>query len=333
MPERITKLPSAKIAKAVALVVVLIITVVIATIVVPKPSQHTYVPTPQVTETPQAPPPYVKLSVEAYEAEAHWTRDYSSDLPCYASTIVYTVSNDGTAYADSVSVVVTLDESLFRSVSTSLPPQNYQTDKLEFTFEYDTSHSVSVIASSSTSVDTFTVSVDAALPRHIADIYLAEAASLFITPNDIVVRTTLDEILRSSVIGHVGKWVAIREWVQSHIGYAYDTSVYGSGDYWQLPRETLQLRTGDCEDYAILLASLYRAVGYDADRVFVIIGKNENNEAHGYLRVKLDVIGWVNIEPQAGFLATIFGEEYLFLSQFTVDIMYFNDVWFGYVPP
>lgn len=45
-----------------------------------------------------------------------------------------------------------------------------------------------------------------------------------------------------------------------------------SRDFWQFPAETLALRTGDCEDQAILLCSLLRtAVG--PQEVFVTIGE------------------------------------------------------------
>lgn len=39
----------------------------------------------------------------------------------------------------------------------------------------------------------------------------------------------------------------IHTWINTHIQYKSDTF-----DYWQSPAETLQLRTGDCEDFALL---------------------------------------------------------------------------------
>jgi hypothetical protein len=56
------------------------------------------------------------------------------------------------------------------------------------------------------------------------------------------------------------------EWVRRNIEYVADPQ-----DYWQSANETLSLRTGDCEDYAILLASLIGEIGGNA-RVNIIDG-------------------------------------------------------------
>ncbi|MDD1755468.1 MAG: transglutaminase family protein [Methanomassiliicoccales archaeon] len=56
------------------------------------------------------------------------------------------------------------------------------------------------------------------------------------------------------------------EWVRSHVAYASD-----EGDYWQSARETMTLMTGDCEDHAILMASIIKGLGGNA-RVNVISG-------------------------------------------------------------
>lgn len=55
------------------------------------------------------------------------------------------------------------------------------------------------------------------------------------------------------------------EWVRNNIAYKSD----GDVDYWQSAEETLELRTGDCEDQAILLASIIGALGGNA-RVNII---------------------------------------------------------------
>jgi hypothetical protein len=55
------------------------------------------------------------------------------------------------------------------------------------------------------------------------------------------------------------------EWVYSNIKYAEDSD----GDYWQSTTETLSLGEGDCEDHAILMASIIGALGGNA-RVNVI---------------------------------------------------------------
>lgn len=92
----------------IAMVIIIILVVgVVAIVSTPKPSPSPYYITETLQHTP-TPELYVKLSVEADETEHHWTRDSSTDLPCCIRTIVYTVSNDGTAYASNVGVIITL---------------------------------------------------------------------------------------------------------------------------------------------------------------------------------------------------------------------------------
>ena len=43
-----------------------------------------------------------------------------------------------------------------------------------------------------------------------------------------------------------------------------DTYVYGQGEYWAYPMETIYHGMGDCEDTAILCASLFKASGYQS---------------------------------------------------------------------
>lgn len=57
----------------------------------------------------------------------------------------------------------------------------------------------------------------------------------------------------------------IRNWVAINIDYMSDEERWGVSMYWQTPEETLSLRTGDCKDFAIILASLFRAYGVDAE--------------------------------------------------------------------
>lgn len=87
----------------------------------------------------------------------------------------------------------------------------------------------------------------------------------FITPDDPAVEQLAQTMLGKRV------WASERQiasfalgWVQSCIDYAADKDVHGFHEYWQLPCETLRLGTGDCEDQAFLLASLWIALGLDA---------------------------------------------------------------------
>jgi len=57
------------------------------------------------------------------------------------------------------------------------------------------------------------------------------------------------------------KIAAIALWVADNINYVSDPRGF---DYIQPPSETLRIGGGDCEDFAVLLASMYRSVGLDA---------------------------------------------------------------------
>jgi predicted transglutaminase-like cysteine proteinase len=91
----------------------------------------------------------------------------------------------------------------------------------------------------------------------------------------------------------------IRDWVADNIDYKSDEEQWGE-DYWQTPDETLRLRTGDCEDFSILLCSLLRAYGFDAEQVFVALGDDGQGEGHAFVIEDWNQNGdWGRIEPQA----------------------------------
>lgn len=55
----------------------------------------------------------------------------------------------------------------------------------------------------------------------------------------------------------------ILNFVQTAIYYQSDSVLFGMDEFWATPTETLYLHRGDCEDQAVLLCSLYGALGYD----------------------------------------------------------------------
>ncbi|MGD2066403.1 MAG: transglutaminase domain-containing protein [Candidatus Bathyarchaeota archaeon] len=89
----------------------------------------------------------------------------------------------------------------------------------------------------------------------------------------------------------------IYSWVGENIIYEFDSDINGVADYWQFPHETLDLKTGDCEDQAFLLASLVRATGVEAEDIFVALGM-VNNQGHAWVIIRTQ-IGWRVLEPTA----------------------------------
>lgn len=61
----------------------------------------------------------------------------------------------------------------------------------------------------------------------------------------------------------------ITDFVSKEIKYAYSRG----SDPWQFPDETLHVKEGDCEDRALLIASLLIASGMSSYNVRVSLGK------------------------------------------------------------
>jgi len=167
------------------------------------------------------------------------------------------------------------------------------------------------------------------LPRRLDE----EVARFYITPNNPEIKQIANNIKDWP------KWLALVNWVADNIDYPdedadgdgkpnYDFIKHGRWEYWQLPTETLSLRTGDCEDFAILLCSLLRASGYDENSVYVVLGYTES-EGHAWVRIYAQVGGvgmWFDVEPQVGGLWTIYSGIKNLLEY--DEAFLFNDVHF-----
>jgi len=94
---------------------------------------------------------------------------------------------------------------------------------------------------------------------------------------------------------------AIRNWVAYNIDYKSDEEQGSKTDDWQTPKETLDNpRVGDCEDFSILLCTLLRAYGIDAEQVYVVLGVDGSEGAHAFLMENWYQDGeWRAIEAQA----------------------------------
>ena len=147
----------------------------------------------------------------------------------------------------------------------------------------------------------------------------------FITPNDPSVTNLRDEILQETLAVLTPDWMKFRDWVGNRIDYKYDSDVHGERDFWQFSNETIQLETGDCEDFSILLCSLLRSNGWKTDSVYVIVGK-QNNQYHAWVRLVWNDIQY-NIEPQGSGFELVIGDV-TYLSGYEA-VCYFNDQEFG----
>lgn len=151
----------------------------------------------------------------------------------------------------------------------------------------------------------------------------------YITPNDPKVKAAVQDILSGYWRWAYDDFEALRQWVQAHVSYRSDMEVHGVSEYWQLPAETLELGTGDCEDFAILLCTLLRAYGVPADQVYVACGfpKGETR-GHAYLFERYYKGIWRAIEPQVDVLSSALTFEFLdwaSTSTYVSNLCCFND--------
>jgi predicted transglutaminase-like cysteine proteinase len=151
-----------------------------------------------------------------------------------------------------------------------------------------------------------------------------EQMERYITPTDPAVKEFLQDILQREAVAF-NDFERLRDWVSSYISYTSDQDVHGVDEYWQLPAETIELRTGDCEDFAILLCSLLRAYGVPSDQVYVALGFGEDQtHGHAYLIEKWYQGIWRITEPQAGAWAGVFLMDWV--TEVSYETLYcFND--------
>ena len=114
--------------------------------------------------------------------------------------------------------------------------------------------------------------------------------TVFITPESEKIKSFANEIITNDP-------VQIYKFVRDEIKYIEDYLTYDYRfEYWQFPEETLRLRTGDCEDQAILLCTLFRAKGYGPDDVKVVFGLTSANAGHAWVELFYEG-NWVVFDP------------------------------------
>jgi predicted transglutaminase-like cysteine proteinase len=251
-----------------------------------------------------------------------WVDGYvdEANLPEGSYAIAYSVSNLGNATAENVTLVAVFDgEQQANQLIPSLEVSDSANYSLVISAASGEPHIVSLQASCEDSVDAYSFSFGADVPRIFSD--YAERVKLFVTPREPSLVALKDEVLKDALL-KVKDWIALRNWVGDNIKYESDELVHGVREYWQFGKETVDLGTGDCEDFAILLCSLLRAAGYSPDDVYVVIGKNADGY-HAWVKINLGTLGWYNLEPQENGWATLVG-DFIMLSDFQA-LYQFND--------
>lgn len=261
-----------------------------------------------------------KLEVNVRENSSYW-ENLASSLPELISNLTVSVINLGAGSAENVKVTTIIDGANYNTESVALlQPSEAYTSSITVKVGYKSAKIVTVEASCPLSFSSKTVIVNANLSR----VFDENLCRSFITPEDRSVVELKNKILKDKPLLTLN-WMAIRDWVGSSLKYRSDSEIHGERDYWQFPNETIQLITGDCEDFSTLLCSLLRADGWSPDRVYVIVGE-QNNQYHAWVKVIWNDIPY-NIEPQGSGFAIAIG-DILTLSGYKAKY-YFNDEKFG----
>jgi hypothetical protein len=199
----------------------------------------------------------------------------------------YSIWNIGNKKAENILISIKIDGDIkCEYIIDSLSPYTSVIETFNLITNYDETKNLAIV-NNVTGYDSISVTIDAKLPRNGVE------KKVFVTPQEISVKQIWDTIASKKNF-LTQEWIAIRDWVRNHITYQYE-----SIDNWQLPKETIKIRSGDCEDFALLTASLLRCAGFRSDDVYVLLGYNEESLGHAWVKIRLDSIDtWFHLEPQ-----------------------------------
>jgi predicted transglutaminase-like cysteine proteinase len=81
----------------------------------------------------------------------------------------------------------------------------------------------------------------------------------------------------------------VNQWVNDRIQFTDDLRLAGQADRWASAAESLQRRRGDCEDYALAKMQLLDALGFESDRMYLVLVRDLVRRAdHAVLVIQLD---------------------------------------------
>jgi len=119
----------------------------------------------------------------------------------------------------------------------------------------------------------------------------------FLTTNDSAIRHlaySLNYIATAQGFDNLTRLNFILSFVQKAMTYYDDMKTTGFYDYYRFPLETLVYGGGDCEDLALLLATIAHIIGYDVVLFVLNITYNSNTEGHVAVGVHFDRINHSN---------------------------------------
>jgi predicted transglutaminase-like cysteine proteinase len=131
-----------------------------------------------------------------------------------------------------------------------------------------------------------------------------------VTPEDPSVVQALQDALKADtrikantngIPASIADFNRVAVWIYCNISQTSDTELHGVDDYWQTSAETLALKAGDCEDFAILTVSLLRAYGVPSDKVYAAVGRDQNNNWHSFIVERYLYGKWTEFDAETLF--------------------------------
>lgn len=135
----------------------------------------------------------------------------------------------------------------------------------------------------------------------------------YVQPNNSTIRGKSISVIQDAPLGvnidsQAWKIWKIHYWVSMNINYVSDPSGH---EYFAYATETLQLGAGDCDDFAILLASMYGSVGLDTALAYIDTDGNGRAdhmsclvyypaESKSFLEAQLDILRIQNMRSPTG---------------------------------
>ncbi|RLF50905.1 MAG: hypothetical protein DRN24_05805 [Thermoplasmata archaeon] len=123
--------------------------------------------------------------------------------------------------------------------------------------------------------------------------YGTKAMASFVTPDDGIVKTVADKLesmAKNNGFDTVTTINFILRFVQWNVHYADDDKTEGCIEYWRYPVETLVDKQGDCEDSAVLFASIIKTLGFDTTLFLYTLDEGEDKPV-GHLAVGIHLQG------------------------------------------
>lgn len=140
--------------------------------------------------------------------------------------------------------------------------------------------------------------------------YGNHAMASFVTYNDETIKTLskkLENIVEKENFDDTNTVNFVLKFIQMNIEYKLDNKTNGCEEYWKYPVETLVEKQGDCEDTAVLFASIIKTLDYDTVLLLYKIPDSKSDVGHLAVGIHLE-----NGEKNWNYIVDNSGKKYYY---------------------